>query len=80
MSDAHATLGRSSREGSPGSGEDEIVEPEQGNGIVSAPPLDQPVPPRSLLIWKYSALAYHFAAPTGRRLESGRPAHFHPGA
>lgn len=36
MSDAHATLGRSSVDESPGSGEDEIVEPEQGNGIVPA--------------------------------------------
>ncbi|OOQ83018.1 Oxysterol-binding protein-like protein OBPalpha [Penicillium brasilianum] len=31
MSDTHAILGRSSREDSPGSGEEEIVEPEQGN-------------------------------------------------
>jgi hypothetical protein len=41
MSDTHATLGRSSVDDSPGSGEDEIVEPEQGNGIVPAVPPPQ---------------------------------------
>lgn len=56
------------------SGEDELVEPDQGNGKswvkMSA----------SQILTERSPLAHHLAVATGRRPESRRPAHIHPRA
>lgn len=73
----NANLGRSSMEDSPASGEDEVVEPEQGNG-ASKPS----IPPRHTtdLICLGSSFTYHFSATAWRRPESGRLADIHPRA
>jgi hypothetical protein len=59
-------------EDSPASGgEDEVVEPDQGNS--------KPTLPRNaaLALTEASPLAHHLAAATWRRPESGRAAHVH---
>lgn len=58
-------------EDSPASGDDEVVEPDQGNS--------KPTLPRNaaLALTEASPLAHHLAAATWRRPESGRAAHVH---
>ena len=73
----NANLGRSSMEDSPASGEDEVVEPEQGNGAYKPS-----TPPRHTtdLICLDSSFTYHLSAAAWRRPESGRLADIHPRA
>lgn len=64
-------------EDSPPSGEDELVEPDQGNGACKA----SITPGHTTdLICLCSSFAHHFSATAGCRPESGRLADIHPRA
>lgn len=64
-------------EDSPPSGEDELVEPDQGNGAWK---ILKNSGYTTDMIYLHSTFAYHFSAAARCRLESGRLADIHPRA